>query len=127
MIPMKWFHQYQQQLRSQHEQAVAAQASDDVAAERAAAARIARILAESVPSYLPDGAQVQRTYGSAADMATGIALMLPQGWQATGIREQQLRSGRLRAIALDAVDTLAFAPHAQAIVTFTRRASTRVA
>jgi hypothetical protein len=127
MMLMNWFHRYQEQLRSQHERAVAAQASDDVAAERAAAARAARTLAASVPSSMPDGAQVQRTYGSAADMATGIALMVPQGWQATGIREQQLRSGRLRAIALDAVDSLAFAPHAQAIVTFTRRASTRVA
>jgi hypothetical protein len=122
MILMRWFHQYQEQLRSQHERAVAAQDSAEVAAERAAAAQVARTLTESVASYVPAGAQVQRTYGSADDMAAGIAFMLPQGWQATGIREQQLRSGRLRAVALDAVATLAFAPHAQAIVTFTRTA-----
>jgi hypothetical protein len=123
MILMRWFHQYQEQVRSQHERAVAAQAGAEVVAARAAAAQGARALAESVASYVPAGAQIQRTYGSAADMATGIAFMLPQGWQATGIQEQQLRSGKLHAVALHAVETLAFAPHAQAIVTFTRTAS----
>lgn len=122
MMLVRWFHQYQEQLRSQHERAVAAQGSEDVAGERAAAAGGARRPAEAVASYVPAGSQIQRTYGSAADMTAGIALMLPQGWRPTGIREQQLRSGRMRAVALEAVGTLAFAPHAQAIVTYTRTA-----
>jgi hypothetical protein len=121
MMLVRWFHQYQEQLRSQQARAVAAQATRDMAAERAAA-RSASTLSESVASYVPAGAQIQRSYSSAADLAAGVALMRPQGWQPTGIREQQLRSGRLHTIALDDIGTLAFAPHAQAIVTFTRMA-----
>jgi hypothetical protein len=120
MLFVRWFHQHQDQLRAQHERVVAVQTSVDVVAEDAAAVRVARSLAETVTSYVPAGAQNLRTYRSAADMATGITFMRPQGWQAIGIREQHPRSGRLRAVALDAVETPAFAPHARAIVTYTR-------